>query len=104
MNWEDCGRKGIQHENGGDDGDGSLISPVEVEPSQIVDVSASDISPCTIKPRRSFLLAPAHLGSPRKRPVKWFCVCYSVFRFTSACMNCVDLDLVLSVLCYVMGL
>jgi len=33
----------------GDEGGGSLISPVGVELSWIVDVSASDISPCTIK-------------------------------------------------------
>jgi len=36
---------------GGDHGGGSLISPDGVAPSRIVGVSASDISPCTIKRR-----------------------------------------------------
>jgi len=35
--------------NGGDDGGWPLISPDGVAPSRIVGVSASDISPCTIK-------------------------------------------------------
>jgi len=39
--------------------------PDGVAPSRIVSVSASDISPCTIKSRRRFLLAPAHPGSTR---------------------------------------
>ena len=43
----------------GDVGGGSLISPDVVMPSQIVGVSASDISPCTMKSRRRFLVAPA---------------------------------------------
>jgi len=38
----------------------------------------SDISPCTIKSRRSFLLAPVHPGSPGKRAVKWLWGCLSV--------------------------
>ena len=33
------------------------------------------IFPCTIKSRSS-LLAPAHLGGPGKRAVKWLCVCF----------------------------
>jgi len=49
----------------GDDGGGSLFSPDGVAHSRIVGVSA-DISPCTIKSRRTFLLAPAHTGSARK--------------------------------------
>ena len=32
------------------------------------------IFPCTTKSRRRLLLALAHLGSPRKRAVKWLCV------------------------------
>jgi len=56
--------------NIGDNGGGSLISPDGVAPSRIVGVSASGISACTIKSRRSFLLAPAHPSSPRKRAVK----------------------------------
>ena len=36
----------------GDEGGGSLISPDGVAPSRIVGMSASDISPCTIKSRR----------------------------------------------------
>jgi len=51
----------------GDDGGGALISPDGVAPSRIVSVSASDISPCTIKSRRRLLLAPAHPGSPGKK-------------------------------------
>ena len=70
INWEGCGRKGIRLKNRRQDGGGSLISPDGVAPSQIVGVSASDIFPCTIKSRRSFLLAPAHLGDPGKRAVE----------------------------------
>jgi len=40
-NWEGCGRKGIRHKNGGDDGGGVLISPDGVASSQIVSASAS---------------------------------------------------------------
>ena len=29
------------------------------------------ILPCTIKSRRTFLLAPAHLACPRRRSIKW---------------------------------
>ena len=53
-----------------------LFSPDGVEPSQIVRMSASDISPCTTKSRR-FLLALAHPGSPGKMAAKWMCVCDS---------------------------
>jgi len=43
-------------------------------------MSACVIFPCTIKSRRRFLLAPAHLGSPGKKAAKWLwcvwvCVC-----------------------------
>ena len=62
----------------GDEEGGSLISPDGVAPSRIVGVSASVIFPCTIKSRRSFLLAPAQLGSPRKVAVKRMCVCVHV--------------------------
>ena len=37
-----------------DERGGSLISPDRVAPSWIVGVSASDISPCTMKSRRRF--------------------------------------------------
>jgi len=69
--WEGCGRKGIQC-NMGDEGGGLLIRPHGVAASRMVSVSASDISPGTIKPRRrfssgeDFLLAPPHPGSPGK--------------------------------------
>ena len=43
----------------------------------MVGVCASVIFPCTIKSRWSFLLAPAHPCSPRKRTVKRF-VCVSL--------------------------
>ena len=43
--------------------------------SPIVSVYASNIFPCTTKFRRSFLLAPAHVGSPGKRDAKWLCMC-----------------------------
>jgi len=68
----------------GDEGGGSLISLDGVAPSWIVSLSASDIFPCTIKFRRRFLLAPAHPGSPRKRAVKWLCVCVDVHACVSA--------------------
>jgi len=58
----------------GDEGSGLLTSPDGVAPSRIVGVSASDISPCTIKSRRRFLLALADLGSPRKSAVERLCV------------------------------
>jgi len=46
-----------------DDGGGSLISPDGVAPTRMVGVSASVIFSCTIKSRRRFVLAPAHLGN-----------------------------------------
>jgi len=49
-----------------DDGGGLLISPDGVAPSRMVNVSASDISLCTTKSERRFLLALAHLGGPGK--------------------------------------
>jgi len=60
----------------GGDGGGLRISLDGVTLSWIVSVSASDISHCTIKSRRRFLLVLAHLGSPRKRVVKWFVCVY----------------------------
>jgi len=58
----------------GDDGGGSLVSPDGVATIQIVGVSASVIFLCTIKSRRSFLLAPANPGSSGKMAVKWLSV------------------------------
>jgi len=55
INWEGCGRKGIQRKNRGDDGGGSLTSSLGVAPSRTVGVSASVIFRCTIKPRRRWL-------------------------------------------------
>jgi len=49
----------------------ALVSPDGVVPRWMVGVSAF---PCTIKSRSS-LLAPAHLGGPGKRAIKWLCVC-----------------------------
>ena len=54
----------------GDDGGGSLISLDGVAPSRMVGVFASVIFPWTIKSRRSFLLVPAHPGSPREKGCK----------------------------------
>jgi len=48
INWESCGRKGIQSKNGG----WLTDSPDGVMSRQIVSVSASDIFPCTLKSRR----------------------------------------------------
>jgi len=62
--------KGIWYKKWGDGGGGSLISPDGVAPRQIVDVSASDIFPCTMKSRRRFLLAPAYQGSSGERAVE----------------------------------
>jgi len=59
----------------GDDGGGSLISPDGVATSRTVGVPASDIFPYNVK-SRTFLLAPAHPGSPGKMGVKQLCVCY----------------------------
>jgi len=56
-----------------------LINPDGVAASQIVGVSASDISPCTMKSKRNFLLAPAHPDSPRKRAVNRLCVCQCMY-------------------------
>jgi len=50
----------------GDEAGGSLISPDGVAHSQVVSVSACDISPC-IKSRR-LLLTPSHLGNAGKGP------------------------------------
>jgi len=59
----------------GDGRGGLLISPDRVVPSCTVSMTASDISPYTIKSRRRFLLARAYLGSPGKRAAKRLCVC-----------------------------
>ena len=59
----------------GDEGGELLIMPDGMAPSRIVSVFAFDISHCTIKSRRRFLLAPAHLGSLGKRVAKWLCMC-----------------------------
>ena len=60
----------------GDDRGGLLISPDEVMPIWMVGVSACVILSCIVKARRSlFFLTPAHMVSPRKRAVKWLCVC-----------------------------
>ena len=69
IKWEGCGRKGIWRKKYWgmmEVGSLTLISPDGVAPSWMVGVSASDIFPCTIKSRRSFLLALSHLGSPGK--------------------------------------
>ena len=63
----------------GGEGGGSLISPDEVAPSRIVGVSASDISPRTIKSRRRLLLTLVHPGTPGKRAVEWLYECVCVF-------------------------
>ena len=70
----------------GHEGGGLLVSPDGVAPSRIVGVSASDISPSTIKSRRSFLLAPAHPGIPGKRALKRFCV-FSLHRLYGVDVN-----------------
>jgi len=69
----------------GDDGGGSLISLDGVAPRRVVGVSASVIFPCTIKSKRRYLLALAHLGSPGKWAVIVF-VCLCVF----TCLQCFD--------------
>ena len=48
INWEGCGRKGIQRKNGGDDGGGGTDSPDGVASRLIVGAPASVIFPCTI--------------------------------------------------------
>jgi len=48
----------------------ALICPDGVAPRRMVGVSASVSLPLHIKSRSS-LLAPAHLGAPGKRAVKW---------------------------------
>jgi len=75
----------------GDDGCGSLISSAGVAPSQIGGVFASDIFPCTIKYRRRFILAPTHLGSPRKMGCKTVvCVCFLTATVVQLCLQCFD--------------
>ena len=59
----------------GDDGGGAMIRTDGMAPSQIVSVSASVIFPCTLESKRRFLPALADLRGPRKRAVKWLCVC-----------------------------
>jgi len=73
-------QEGHLHKNGeGDDGGGSLIGPDGVAASWMVSVSASVIFLCSTKSRRSsFLLALDRPGSPRKRAIKWLCVCACV--------------------------
>jgi len=66
---EGCGKKASDIKLG-IDGGGLLISRDGVARSRIVSVSASVILPSTIKSRRSFLLAPAHLDGLGKRTVK----------------------------------
>jgi len=47
-----------------------MLSPDGVAASRMVGMSVSVSLPCTIKSRSSFL-APAHLGGPGKRDIKW---------------------------------
>jgi len=70
INWDGCVRKGIRRKNGGIDGGGLLIGPDGLAPTRIVGVSASVILASTIKPRRSFLLAPARPGWSWKKGSK----------------------------------
>jgi len=64
----------------GDEGGGLLISPDGAAPRQIVDVSASDISPCTIKSRRSFFFWHWLTGWSWKKGRKTVaCVCVLLF-------------------------
>jgi len=88
INWDGCGRKGIQCKNGRIDGGGLLIGPDGVVLTQIVSVSASCYPPSTLKSRRSFLLAAAHPDGPRKRAIKqlW---CRLIFAFIIIHINIV---------------
>jgi len=58
----------------GDDGGGHWLVRLECRPAGWLVCLPLLISPCTIKSSSS-LLAPAHLGGPRKRAVKRLCVC-----------------------------
>jgi len=75
ITWEGCGSKGIWRKNGGMTELGRWLVWMEWCPARFSVCLSHVIFPCTIKPRRRFLLAPAHPGSPRKRAVKWLCVC-----------------------------
>ena len=79
------GRKGIRPVKNGGWWRWALLSPDGVTPSRMVGVSAFVNLPLHHKSRSS-LLAPAHLGGPRKRAVKWlwilgysFCDCDGQF-------------------------
>jgi len=52
----------------------ALVSPDGVSPSRMVGVPPS-VNLRLHHKSRSSLLALAHLGGPRKRAVKWLCVC-----------------------------
>ena len=58
----------------------ALVSPDGVAPSRMVSVSASVNLPLHHEVQRSSLLAPAHLGGPRKRAVKRLWLCCGVVR------------------------
>ena len=58
----------------------ALVSPDGVAPSRMVGVSAYVNLPCTMKSRNS-LLAPAQLGGPGKRAVKWLWWWWSLLLF-----------------------
>ena len=74
INWEGCSRKGIQCKYG-DDGGGSLIGPDGVVPIRIVGVCLYYlVFACTIKSRRRFLLALAHLCIPKNGRQMVVCV------------------------------
>jgi len=55
----------------------------------MVCASASVILPCscTIKSRGGFLLEPAYPGCPRKRAVKWLCVCSDTKTVLCSCIH-----------------
>jgi len=61
-------QEGHRHKNG-EVGGGSLISPDGVAPSQIVGVSAADISPCIISQEEDFFRY-RHPGSPGKSAIE----------------------------------
>ena len=68
--------------NMGDGGGGHWLDRVKWRPAGWSVCLPLLTFPCTMKSRSS-LLAPAHLGGPGERAVKWLCVCVFIIKKSS---------------------
>jgi len=75
INWQGCDKKGIRHKMGELVEVDCWLVRTEWCPPRLSVCLPLVILPSTMMSRRSFLLAPAHPGRPRRRAVKWLWWC-----------------------------